>query len=249
MAGLSARRAHAATVQSTRHLVSAWPRPRCWRSGRLSCAAGQRAGFVSLLSWLPDDVVRQRGGLALFARAARWRDRSLAAAALAALVLLAGRTRLHGPVVAACRNDVQHGPHLQHGQHAARDSGDLDHGRCAADQAATAGRHFLEHRRSCRDGFRWHRSPTSASFTRRRGSRSCCFSGPSWANGTSLQLWTYLWGRPWSPTTQLILSSRTFTQVLQVVHAHFRNCGRSGHLSAAAAVDWLADSSRFTPAC
>jgi hypothetical protein len=42
------------------------------------------------------------------------------------------------------------------------------------------------------------------------------FSGPGWANGISLQLWTYLWGRPWSPTTQLILSSRTFTQWLQV---------------------------------
>jgi hypothetical protein len=43
------------------------------------------------------------------------------------------------------------------------------------------------------------------------------FSGPGWADGTSLQLWTYLWGRPWSPTTQLILSSRTLTQGLQVL--------------------------------
>jgi hypothetical protein len=43
------------------------------------------------------------------------------------------------------------------------------------------------------------------------------FSGPGWANGSSLQIWTYLWGRPWSPTTQLILSSRTFTQVLQAL--------------------------------
>lgn len=41
------------------------------------------------------------------------------------------------------------------------------------------------------------------------------FSGPSWANGTSLQIWTHLWGRPWSPTTWLILQSRTFTQLLQ----------------------------------
>ena len=39
------------------------------------------------------------------------------------------------------------------------------------------------------------------------------YSGPGWASGTSLQLWTYLWGYPWSPTTQLILSSRTFTQI------------------------------------
>jgi hypothetical protein len=42
------------------------------------------------------------------------------------------------------------------------------------------------------------------------------FSGPGWANGISLQLWTYLWGWSWSPTTQLILSSRSFTQALQV---------------------------------
>jgi hypothetical protein len=41
------------------------------------------------------------------------------------------------------------------------------------------------------------------------------FSGPGWANGTGLQIWTHLWGRPWSPTTWLILHSRTFTQVLQ----------------------------------
>jgi hypothetical protein len=43
------------------------------------------------------------------------------------------------------------------------------------------------------------------------------FSGPGWANGTSLQLWTYLWGRPWSPTTQMILGSRTFTRWLQTL--------------------------------
>jgi hypothetical protein len=47
------------------------------------------------------------------------------------------------------------------------------------------------------------------------GLSKLAFSGPAWANGTSLQLWAYLWGRPWSPTTQLILSSRTFTQILQ----------------------------------
>jgi hypothetical protein len=43
------------------------------------------------------------------------------------------------------------------------------------------------------------------------------FSGSDWANGTSLQIWTYLWGYRWSPTTQLILSSRSLTQVLQVL--------------------------------
>lgn len=42
------------------------------------------------------------------------------------------------------------------------------------------------------------------------------YSGPDWANGTSLQLWAHLWGYRWSPTTQLILHSRAFTQFLQV---------------------------------
>ncbi|MEX2176765.1 MAG: hypothetical protein WD872_20530 [Pirellulaceae bacterium] len=42
------------------------------------------------------------------------------------------------------------------------------------------------------------------------------YSGPGWASGTSLQLWTYLWGYSWSPTTQLIVGSRTFTRWLQI---------------------------------
>jgi len=51
------------------------------------------------------------------------------------------------------------------------------------------------------------------------------FSGPQWANGTSLQLWTYLWGRPWSPTTKLMLGSRLFTQGLQVLTLVFETAG------------------------
>jgi hypothetical protein len=51
------------------------------------------------------------------------------------------------------------------------------------------------------------------------------FSGVDWANGTSLQLWTYLWGRPWSPTTRLMLSSRSFTQLLQVLTLVFETTG------------------------
>lgn len=43
------------------------------------------------------------------------------------------------------------------------------------------------------------------------------FSRGAWASGTSLQLWTYLWGRPWSPTTHMILGSRTFARGLQVL--------------------------------
>jgi hypothetical protein len=41
------------------------------------------------------------------------------------------------------------------------------------------------------------------------------FSGPGWASGTSLHIWTYLWGYSWSPTTHWIIGSRTFTQWLQ----------------------------------
>jgi hypothetical protein len=43
------------------------------------------------------------------------------------------------------------------------------------------------------------------------------YSGPQWASGTSLQLWTHLWGRSWSPTTHMILGSRTFTRGLQAL--------------------------------
>jgi hypothetical protein len=42
------------------------------------------------------------------------------------------------------------------------------------------------------------------------------FSGPGWASGTPLQIWTYLWGYPWSPTTQWIVGSRTLTRWLQI---------------------------------
>jgi hypothetical protein len=41
-------------------------------------------------------------------------------------------------------------------------------------------------------------------------------SGPLWASGTSLQLWTYLWGHRWSPTTQMILDSRSLAAAMQV---------------------------------
>jgi hypothetical protein len=40
-------------------------------------------------------------------------------------------------------------------------------------------------------------------------------SGPGWASGTSLQIWTYLWGYSWSPTTHWIVGSRSLTQILQ----------------------------------
>jgi hypothetical protein len=42
-------------------------------------------------------------------------------------------------------------------------------------------------------------------------------SGPGWASGTSLQIWTYLWGYSWSPTTHAIVGSRSLTRCLQVL--------------------------------
>jgi hypothetical protein len=50
-------------------------------------------------------------------------------------------------------------------------------------------------------------------------------SGPGWASGTSLQIWTYLWGYPWSPTTRLIVGSRTFTRILQAMTLVFETAG------------------------
>lgn len=42
------------------------------------------------------------------------------------------------------------------------------------------------------------------------------FSGPGWANGTSLQLWAYLFGYEWSPARELMIRSRTLTAWMQV---------------------------------
>jgi hypothetical protein len=51
------------------------------------------------------------------------------------------------------------------------------------------------------------------------------YSGPGWANGTSLQVWTQLWGRKWSPTTAMILSSGKLTRGLQVMTLVFETAG------------------------
>jgi hypothetical protein len=40
-------------------------------------------------------------------------------------------------------------------------------------------------------------------------------SGPDWANGLSMQLWTRLWGDPSSVWTQWVLADRTFAAALQ----------------------------------
>jgi hypothetical protein len=40
-------------------------------------------------------------------------------------------------------------------------------------------------------------------------------SGPGWANGVSMQLWTRLWGNPGSVWTQMVLDDRRFAAALQ----------------------------------
>ncbi len=42
-------------------------------------------------------------------------------------------------------------------------------------------------------------------------------SGPGWANGVSMQIWTHMWGDPSSPFTGLILRHRWIAQVMQVL--------------------------------
>ena len=50
-------------------------------------------------------------------------------------------------------------------------------------------------------------------------------SGPGWASGTSLQIWTYLWGYSWSATTHWIVGSRTLTRCLQIATLMFETAG------------------------
>ena len=131
--------------------------------------------------------------------------------------MLAGRHRLHRVLVDASRKHAQHESHLPHGEHAAGDSGDLDHRGRRRDQTGHRPDARSGRRRSCP---RWVSLASIAYigvFHTAAGLSKLSFSGSGWATGTSLQLWTYLWGYRWSPTTQLILASRTFTQVLQVL--------------------------------
>jgi hypothetical protein len=50
-------------------------------------------------------------------------------------------------------------------------------------------------------------------------------SGWGWPSGISLQLWVYLWGYPASPTTRLLLASRTASRVAQWLTLLFETAG------------------------
>jgi hypothetical protein len=177
--------------------------------------AGERVGFASFLSWLPDAVVRSQWTWLLFrlllvAGIVLWLlNRWLPWSCWLVVVAFTGLWSLHVETTYNTAHIFNMANML------------------LVIQALwiTADAPLIRQRRH--EGTFWQeplvpRWVSLASiayiglFHTAAGLSKLSFSGPGWASGTSLQLWTYLWGRPWSPTTQLILSSRTFTQWLQV---------------------------------
>ncbi|HEY2413783.1 MAG TPA: hypothetical protein VGI40_16145 [Pirellulaceae bacterium] len=177
---------------------------------------GPRGGFVSLLSWLPDEIIRNPAvwiavraglivGIALWL-AQRWLPWSCWLVAISFTVLWS----LHVETTTNTAHIFNMANML------------------LVIQAIwiTADAPLIRERFHSGTYWRLPIVPTWVSlasiayigiFHTAAGLSKLTFSGPSWANGISLQLWTYLWGRPWSPTTQLMLRSRDFTQSLQVL--------------------------------
>jgi hypothetical protein len=185
----------------------------CWP---FEMQEGERRGFVSLLSWLPDEVVRSRwtwwacrGVLivgALLWGMQRWLPWSC-------WLVVVGFTGLWSLHVETTYNTA----HIFHMANM-----------LLVIQALWISGEAALIRQRLRDKTFWTlplvpRWVSLASiayigiFHTAAGLSKLWFSGLAWANGTSLQLWTYLWGRPWSPTTQLILSSRGIAQGLQML--------------------------------
>ena len=177
-------------------------------------SSGERAGFASFLAWLPDGVVYDprsfwlmRGvllvgiGLWLFNRWLPW----------SCWLVVIGFTGLWSLHVETTTNTA----HIFHMANmlliiqAIWITGDA----AAIRRALDEGRYWTTPLVP-----RWVSLASIAyigMFHTAAGLSKLLFSGPAWANGTSLQLWTYLWGRRWSPTTQMMLGSRTFTKWLQ----------------------------------
>jgi hypothetical protein len=177
---------------------------------------GPRGGFVSLLSWLPDEVVRSGAawlvlrvllavGIVLW-----WMQRWLPWSCWLVVVSFTALWSLHVETTYNTAHIFNMTTML------------------LVIQAIwiSADAPLIRERRS--DGTYWRlplvpRWVSLASiayigiFHTAAGLSKLLFSGPEWANGISLQLWTYLWGRPWSPTTQMILASRDLTYWLQVL--------------------------------
>lgn len=195
------------TLLATAAALACWP---------FAVHEGERRGFVSLLSWLPDDFVRSgwtwyafRSGL--LAGIALWAfQRLLPWSCWLVVIGFTGLWSLH----------VETTYNTAHIFHMANMLLVIQALWITGDAALI--------RQRLRDKTFWKlplvpRWVSLASlayigiFHTAAGLSKLWFSGPAWANGTSLQLWTYLWGRPWSPTTQLILSSREIAQALQVL--------------------------------
>jgi len=194
------------TLLATAAILAVWP---------FTTVSGQRGGFVSLLSWLPDAVVYSgatwlvvrlllMGGIVLWAaqRLLPW-SCWLVVGAFTALWSLHVETTANTAHIFNMANML------------------------LVIQAIwiTADAPIIRQRLA--DGTYWRlplvpRWASLASivyigiFHTAAGLSKLAYSGFGWPTGTSLQLWTYLWGRPWSPTTQLILSSRSLAQGLQV---------------------------------
>jgi hypothetical protein len=176
---------------------------------------GPRGGFVSLLSWLPDEVVRSptawlvlRGLLAV-GIVLWWLQRCLPWSCWLVVVSFTALWSLHVETTYNTAHIFNMTTML------------------LAIQTiwVTADAPLIRERRA--NGTYWTlplvpRWVSLASiayigiFHTAAGASKLFFSGPEWANGISLQLWTYLWGRPWSPTTQWMLGSRDFTKGLQI---------------------------------
>jgi len=195
---------------ATAAILAAWP---------FQVTAGQRQGVVTLLWWLPDSVVTSdttwhffRGllvaGIVLWSLAP-WLPWSLPWSCWLTVIGFTGRWSLHVETT----YNTSHIFHLANMLlilQAIWITGDAR----LIKQTLAAGTYWQTPLVP-----RWV-SLTSIAyiglFHSAAGISKLFFSGPAWANGTSLQLWTYLWGRRWSPTTQLMLSSRSFTRALQV---------------------------------
>jgi hypothetical protein len=194
------------TLLATAAILAVWP---------FTTVSGQRGGFVSLLSWLPDAVVYS-GATWLFVRLLL----------VAGIVLWAAQRLLPWScwlvVFAFTALWSLHVETTTNTAHIFNMANML-----LVIQAIWISADAPLIRRQVAEGAYWRlplvpRWVSLASivyigiFHTAAGLSKLYYSGFSWPTGTSLQLWTYLWGRPWSPTTQLILSSRSLAQGLQI---------------------------------
>jgi hypothetical protein len=191
---------------------------------RFDIKIGLRGGFVSLLSWLPDDLVRS---------AAVWTI--LRATLIVGIVLwLAQRWLPWSCWLVVVSFTALWSLHVESTTNTAHIFNMANMLLVVQAIWITADAPLI--RKRLKEGTYWRLSVVPAwvslasiayigIFHTAAGLSKLTFSGPQWANGISLQLWTYLWGRSWSPTTQLMLSSRGFTQAMQVLTLVFETAG------------------------